>query len=103
MSYFGWSDAGGIGLWEEGLNNEAMEHLGAPAADGPDVPSLYRILVTETNVLVPCKLIRTINQYLMVTPQEEPRILVLSGSDHTEGIRKLLKRPNEAFQLLRHL
>lgn len=94
----------GLKLWEEGLKDEAMDYFqGNLQVMKETFPSLFRILITERNVLMACHLICIISRYLKQLPSEKLRILALTGAAHVDGIKKLLKSPNETLHLLKKL
>ncbi|MFX0069028.1 MAG: hypothetical protein ACFE7S_08760 [Candidatus Hodarchaeota archaeon] len=94
----------GVRLWEGGLKDKAMDYFqGNLEVMKQSFPSLYHVLITERNALMACRLILIISRYLDKYPEKDPNILVLTGAGHVDGINELLKRPSEAFALLREL
>lgn len=93
-------EAYGLRLWEEGLKDEAM-HLfdGDLYLMRKSFPTLWQVLILERNALMSCRLIYLISQYLD-KGLGSFKIIVFTGVAHVEGIRELLKRPQQAFQLL---
>lgn len=90
----------GLRLWEEGLKDEAMRLFdGDLRLMREAFPTLWRVLILERNALMACRLIYIVSQYLEKIPGDF-KVLVLTGAAHVEGLRELMARPREAFQLL---
>ncbi|MFQ6075599.1 MAG: hypothetical protein ACE5Z5_05640 [Candidatus Bathyarchaeia archaeon] len=92
----------GLELWEEGLKDEAMRLFdGDLKLMKETFPTLWRVLILERNALMACRLIFIVSQYVEKS-LEDFKVVVLTGAAHVKGLRELLTRPREAFQLLNH-
>src|SRR5712692_4063570 len=80
----------GAPLWEAGMKDEALHYLDfTTRAMHEDLPSLYRVLIVERNLLMASRLMEVESQ--LAGPQG--RLLVLMGMAHIDGVRELLREP----------
>ncbi len=88
----------GIQFWEAGMKKDALRYLNltTEAMRGYS-PSFHRVLIEERNLLMSARLIDIVRRF----SDTEPRVLVLVGMAHVDGVRELLNSPkkiSEGFQ-----
>ena len=102
LEYVKKMEMAGFKYWEEGLRERAMHYFsGNLELMRETFPTLWRVLILERNVLMACRISYIVAQYLG-KDIEEFKVPAIIGAAHVEGVAKLLKKPEEAFNLLKH-
>jgi len=99
-AYVAEHNARGLRLWEEGLNQEALDYFnGGTELMRRTFPTLWQVLIHERNLLMASRLIFITEEYINMGIVE-PRILAIVGAAHVPGMRRLLVDPLGALRLM---
>ncbi len=83
-------EATGARFWELGRKQEALEYLNLTTNAMSDyIPSLYRVLIKERNLIMAARLLEIANQ----NDEQLGKTVVLVGMAHVRGLNELLQEP----------
>ncbi len=82
----------GIRFWEAGMKENALKYLNLTTqAMRGYTPTFHRVLIEERNLLMSARLMDIVRR----SSDTEPRLLVLVGMAHVDGVRELLNSPEK--------